>query len=320
MGRFVARRLLQAIPTVLGILALTFILTRLSPSDPIALMYANQPEVSAEQLESLRRAHGLNDPLPIQFARWTLRVVTLDFGTSFFYHRPVVDLLLERIPNSLQLSLGGLVVAVVIGLPLGVFAALNRGRFPDHVIRIVSVALNAIPDFFLGLLMVLFLAINLRWLPAGSMNVVGEQCTFCWDRAWHLVGPVLLAATAGIAALPRFMRAEMIEILGQDYIRTARGKGLREQAVMARHAFRNALIPIITIFGSVLTLLVSGSVIIEVVFNWPGVGRLLFDAANAKDYPIVQAAVLVGSLLLVLSYILRDLAYAWVDPRIKLGR
>lgn len=320
MGRFIVRRLLQAIPTVFGILVITFLLTRLSPSDPIALMYANQPEVSPEQLASIREAYGLNDPLPIQFARWVGRVLTLDFGTSFFYHRPVIELLAERVPNSLQLSLAGLLVSVVVGLPLGVIAALNRGRFPDHVIRVLSVGLNAVPDFVLGLLIILFLAINLRWLPAGSMNVVGEQCTFCWDRLWHLAGPVLLAANGGIAALPRFMRAEMLEILSQDYMRTARSKGLAEKVVIARHAFRNALIPIVTIFGGVLTVLVSGSVIIEVVFNWPGLGRLIFDAANAKDYPIVQAAVLLASLLLVISYILRDLAYAWVDPRITLGR
>ena len=320
MGRFIVRRLLQAIPTVFGILVITFLLTRLSPSDPIALMYANQPEVSPEQLASIREAYGLNDPLPVQFARWVGRVLTLDFGTSFFYHRPVIELLAERVPNSLQLSLAGLLVSIVVGLPLGVIAALNRGRFPDHAIRVLSVGLNAVPDFVLGLLIILFLAINLRWLPAGSMNVVGEQCTFCWDRLWHLAGPVLLAANGGIAALPRFMRAEMLEILSQDYMRTARSKGLAEKVVIARHAFRNALIPIVTIFGGVLTILVSGSVIIEVVFNWPGLGRLIFDAANAKDYPIVQAAVLLASLLLVISYILRDLAYAWVDPRITLGR
>lgn len=319
MGRFIARRLLQAIPTVLGIMVITFVLTRLSPADPITLMFAGQPEVTEEQRQQVREEFGLNDPAPVQFLRWSTQVLTLDFGESFYYRRPVIDLIAERIPNSLQLSLAGLIVSLLVGVPLGVVAALNRGRPPDHAIRVVSVVLNAMPDFFLGLLIIVFLAIQLRLLPAGGMNEVGERCTFCWDRAWHLIGPVLLAANAGIAALPRFIRTEMLEILGQDYIRTARSKGLREKVVIGGHAFRNALIPIVTVFGGVLTIVVSGSVIIEVVFNWPGIGRLVFDAANSKDYPIVQAAVLMSSVLLVISYILRDIAYAWVDPRIKVG-
>lgn len=319
MGRFIARRLLQAIPTIFGIMLITFLLTRLSPSDPITLMFAGVPEVTEEQRQAIRESYGLNDPLPLQFVRWSAQVLTLDFGTSFYYHRPVIELIAERIPNSLQLSLAGLLVSLLVGVPLGVIAALYRGRPADHGIRVVSVVLNAMPDFFLGLLIIVFLAIQLRILPAGGMNEVGERCTFCWDRAWHLVGPVLLAANAGIAALPRFIRTEMLEILGQDYIRTARGKGLRERIVIGGHAFRNALIPIVTVFGGVLTIVVSGSVIIEVVFNWPGIGRLVFDAANSKDYPIVQAAVLMSSVLLVISYILRDIAYAWVDPRVKVG-
>ena len=319
MGRYVLRRLLQAIPTLIGIMAITFLLTRLSPSDPITLMLAGVPEVTEAQRAVIREAYGLNDPLPLQFARWAAGVLTLDFGDSFFYRRPVMDLILERLPNTLQLSLIGLAAAVCIGLPLGMIAALYRGRAADHGVRIVTVVFNAVPDFFLGLLVILFFAVNLKLLPGGSMNVVGEQCSFCLDRLWHLIGPVFLSANAGLAALPRFMRTEMLEVLGQDYIRTARSKGLREKVVVARHALRNALIPIVSVFGGVLAILVSGNVVIEVVFNWPGIGRLTFDAAVGKDYPIVQATVLLSSLLLVLSYILRDIAYAWVDPRIKVG-
>lgn len=319
MGKFIVKRLLQAIPTVVGIMVITFLLTRLSPSDPITLMLAGVPEVTEEQRAVIRAAYGLNDPLPLQFLRWAGDVLTLDFGTSFFYRRNVMELILERVPNTLQLSLMGLSAAVIVGLPLGMIAALYRGRPADHAVRIVTVVFNAVPDFFLGLLVILFLAINLRILPGGGMNVVGEQCSFCLDRLWHLIGPVFLSANAGLAALPRFMRTEMLEVLGQDYIRTARSKGLREKVVVARHALRNALIPIVSVFGGVLATLLSGSVVIEVVFNWPGIGRLAFDAAVGKDYPIVQATVLLSSVLLVLSYILRDIAYALVDPRIKVG-
>lgn len=319
MGTFVVRRLLQAIPTLFGIMLLSFLLMRLSPSDPITLMTGLNPDITAEDRAALRAAYGLDRPLPVQFAEFMWDAVRFDFGASLQYRRPVMDMLLERIPNSLQLAVAGTVVALGIGIPLGIFAALYRGRLPDHGVRVLSVLGSAIPDFFLGLLIVLFLGVQLRILPIGSMNVIGESCGLCWDRAWHMIGPVLLYANGGIAVYPRFLRTEMLEILAQDYVRTARAKGLRERLVIGIHAFRNALIPIVTLFGGILTILLSGSVIIEQIFTWPGLGRLVFEAANAKDYPVVQATVVIGGELLLLSYILRDLAYAWVDPRIRVG-
>lgn len=319
MGRFVVRRLLQAIPTVFGIMLLTFLLTRLSPSDPVTLMVGNNPNITAEDRERLRQDLGLNEPLPVQFVTWAGSVARLDFGTSFYYRRPVLEMIGERIPNSLQLSLTGLLLALLVGVPLGILAALTRGSPVDHGIRVLSVTLNSTPAFFLGLLFVLVLGIQLKLFPVGSMNTVGETCGLCWDRVWHMAGPVLLYASAGIAVFPRFVRTEMLEILSQDYVRTARGKGLDEVVVLGLHAFRNALIPIVSLLGGVLAIVISGSVVIEQVFNWPGLGRLIFEAANAKDYPLLQASVLIGSLLLVASFILRDLAYAWVDPRIKVG-
>ena len=320
MGRFILRRLVQAIPTVIGIMVITFALTRLSPSDPVRLMIGQAPDVTTEDYAQLREALGLNAPLPLQFIDWTRKALVGDFGRSFYYHRPAIELIAERIPNSLQLSLLGLFVALLIGVPLGVIAALMRGRAVDHGIRISSVVLNAVPDFFLGLVVVLVFAVQLRWLPVGSMNVVGESCVLCWDRAWHLIGPVLVVATGGIAIYPRYLRTEMLEMLSQDFVRTARSKGLRERSVIIRHVLRNALIPVVTLFGGILTIVLGGSVVIEQVFNWPGLGRLLFEAANAKDYPVVQASVVIGSMLLVVSYILRDITYAFVDPRIKVGK
>lgn len=319
MGKFIVRRLVQAIPTIFGIMLITFLLTRLSPSDPVTLMVGPSPDITAADREALRESLGLNDPLPVQFVRWSIDVVQLDFGDSFYYHRPVLRLIGERIPNSLQLSLAGLSVSLLIGVPLGVIAALRRGRPEDHVIRVLTVLLNSIPSFFLGLLFILFLSVRLRLFPVGSMNTVGEDCTLCWDRLRHMVGPVLLIAAGGIAIFPRFLRTEMLEILSQDYIRTARAKGLRERVVIVRHALRNVLVLVVSLFGGILTIVVGGSVVVEQVFNWPGLGRLIFEAANAKDYPLLQASVLIGSFLLVLSYILRDIAYAWVDPRIKVG-
>ena len=320
MGRFIARRLVQAIPTLFGIMLLTFLLTRLSPTDPVQLMLAGQTDLTAEDRQELLHELGLDKPLPLQFVDFAWDVVRLDFGNSFYYHRPAIQLIAERIPNTAQLAIAGFLVAALLGIPLGIVAALFRGRALDHGIRVASVAASAVPDFFLGLLFVLFLGVQLRWFPIGSMNVIGESCGLCWDRAWHMVGPVLLYANGGLAVYPRYLRTEMLEILAQDYIRTARSKGLREKVVVGSHALRNALIPVVTLFGGILTIVIGGSVIIEQIFSWPGLGRLLFEAAQAKDYPVVTASVLVGGFLLVASYILRDIAYAWVDPRIKVGK
>lgn len=316
MGRFVLRRLIQAVPTLFGILLLTFLLTRLSPSDPVTLIFGDQFNVTQEQRAELRRNLGLDDPLPVQFARYLGRVVVLDFGNSYYYHRPVLSVIAERLPNSLQLSVAALVVGLAIGVPLGVLAALTRGRLPDHVIRLVSVGGHAVPTFWFGLLFVLVLGVQLRWFPIGSMNAIGKESDLA-DRLWHMVGPVLTLALTGISNYPRFVRTELLEVLSQDYVRTAHSKGLRARIVVTRHALRNALIPLVTSLGGILTILIGGAVIVEQIFNWPGLGRLFFEALVNKDFPIVQANVVVGSALLLLSYILRDVVYVIVDPRIK---
>lgn len=317
MGRFILRRLVQAIPTLFGVLLITFLLSRLSPSDPVQLMLAGNSEVTSEDRAALHKALGLDDPLPLQFLNWLWQLAHLDFGKSIYYHRPAIDLILERLPNSLQLSVLTLLVTLIIGVPLGLLAALRRGRAEDHVIRVVSVIGHAIPQFWLGLIFVLTFAVQNRWFPIGSMNVVGTDCTLCWDRGWHLIGPVVVLSIAGIANLPRILRTEVLEVISQDYVRTARSKGLKERAVVAVHVLRNALIPVVTSFGAILTVLIGGSLIIERVFNWPGLGRLTFEAAVSKDYPVVQAGVVISSVLLIFSYLLRDITYALVDPRIK---
>jgi peptide/nickel transport system permease protein len=320
MSRFILRRLIQAIPTMFGIMLISFLLLRLSPSDPVALMVPHSADLEESDRQALREGLGLNKPLPLQFIDFTRQALTLDFGNSFYYHRPARDLIFERIPNSIQPVFIGLIIAVTVGMPLGFVAALNRGRRPDHGIRISSVALQSTPDFFLGLLIVLILGVQLRWLPVGSMNVVGDSCVVCWDRAWHLIGPSILYANGGLAFWPRLLRTEVLELLSQDFVRTARAKGIREKVVMSRHVFRNAMIPVVTSFGGILTIIFAGSVIVERIFNWPGLGRLLFDSAVSKDYPVVQASLVMGAALLLLSFILRDITYAVVDPRIKVGR
>lgn len=318
MARFIARRLLQAIPTLFGIILLTFLVTRLSPADPVKLMLAGNFDITPEDRALLYHSLGLDDPLPVQFARYAWNVLRLDFGNSFYYHRPVIGLIFERIPNSLQLSVLSLIFALLIGVPLGVIAAYRRGRPADHAIRVFSVAGHAIPEFWFGLLFVTILGVQLRWFPIGSMNAIGKEGDVL-DSVWHLFGPVLALSIGLIATYPRYLRTQVLEIVNQDYVRTAHAKGLHENAVRYRHVVRNTLIPIVTLFGGLLAIVLSGSVVIERVFNWPGLGRLLFEAVVNKDYPMVEAAVVVGSILLLASYILRDIAYAFVDPRIKVG-
>ena len=280
-------------------------------------MLAGQYDVTPEDREGLRHSLGLDQPLPLQFVAWLWQIAHLDFGKSFYFNRPVLDLITERIPNSLQISMLALLITVLVGVPLGVVAALRRGRIEDHAIRVLSVVGHAITQFWLGLIFVLTLGVQARFFPIGSMNAVGVDCGLCWDRFWHLVGPVTVISIAGIANLPRILRTEVLEVISQDYVRTARSKGLRERSVIAAHILRNALIPVVTLFGAILLVFFNGSLIIERVFNWPGLGRLTFDAAVTKDYPVVQASFLISSVLLILSYLLRDIAYAWVDPRVK---
>ena len=315
MTRFIVRRLVQGIPTLIGILVITFALTRLSPGDPVKLMVAGSFDITPEDRAGIAESLGLNDPMPVQFARYLRDMLTLNFGDSFYYHRPASQLILERIPNSIQLQVLALVVSLLIGVPLGIVAALRRGKASDHAIRSISVIGHAVPTFWFGLLFVLVLGVQLRWFPVGSMNAIGR--TDLADRVYHLIGPVLTLALGGIALYPRYLRTEMLEVLSQDYVRTARSKGLREQVVVVRHVLRNALIPVVTILGGILTIVIGGSVIVETIFNWPGLGRLLFEGLTNKDFPLIQAAVVVGSLLLIASYILRDIVYAFVDPRIK---
>ena len=318
MSRFILRRIVQAIPTLFGILLLTFLLTRLSPADPVKLMLAGQFDITPEERAELYHNLGLDDPLPVQFVRYAGNVLRLDFGNSFYYHRPVVELIAERIPNSLQLSVLSLIFALVIGVPLGVISAYRRGKPIDHVIRIFSVAGHAIPSFWFGLLFVTILGVQLRWFPIGSMNAVGKDSDVL-DRIWHLFGPVLALSLGLIALYPRYLRTQVLEIVNQDYVRTAHAKGLKQRAVTWGHVVRNTLIPIVTLFGGLLTIVLSGSVVIERVFNWPGIGRLLFEALVSKDYPMIQASVVIGSVLLLVSFIFRDIAYAFVDPRVKVS-
>ena len=317
MSRFVLRRLIQAIPTFFGITVLSFALIRLAPGDPVSLLTFGAQDLTAEDLATLRHSYGLDQPVPIQYLSWLGHVLTGDLGQSFLYKRPVLEMITLTLPNTLLLAGLSVVTAVVLGVPLGLLAARFRGSALDQVIRVFGVAGHAIPGFWFGLLFILVLSVQFRLFPVGGMLTVGKDPMDLPDRAWHLVGPILGLSLAGIANYSRYMRTETLEVLSQDFIRTASAKGLSGTTVLTRHALRNALLPLITALGGLLATLVSGAVVIEQVFAWPGMGRMTFEAARSKDYPIVMAVVVFSSILLLVSYILRDVAYGLADPRIR---
>ncbi len=317
MTRYIARRLLQAIPTFLGITIIAYAIIRLAPGDPLAI-FEDARGTTAEQMAELRKAYGFDRPLPIQYVEWLGRAVRLDFGRSFQTHLPAKDVIMERMPATLQLTVTAILIGLALGIPAGLWAAVHRSKWPDQLVRIFAVTGDSVPHFYLGLLAILFFAVQLRWLPAGGILTLGADQLDIGDRARHLVLPALVLATGFLAIFARFMRTEVLEILGQDYIRTARAKGLREMTVLYGHALRNALIPVITVLGGSLPGLLAGAATTEFVFSWPGMGRLAIDAAFARDYPVVMGLVLVASVLIILGNIISDVLYGVADPRIRL--
>ena len=319
MRNFLIRRALYAIPTLIGISIITFAIARLSPGDPIRLFTFGIKDFTQEDYLRLLHAYGLDKPIPLQYVDWVTNAVRLNFGESLIYHREAASMILERLPNTLQLAVTALLLQLVIGVPLGVLAALRRGSWVDGAIRVFGVAGHAVPAFWLGQVLIILFAISLRWLPSQGMLTVGKDQLDLLDRLKHILLPAFVLALVGIANYSRILRTETLDVLGQDYIRTAHAKGLKDRVVVYVHALRNSLIPVVTALGGILATLVGGALVIEQVFSWPGIGQFTFQAAIAKDYPIVQAGVMIASTLLVVSYILRDITYAIVDPRIKVA-
>jgi peptide/nickel transport system permease protein len=316
---FIIRRVLYAIPTLIGISIITFLIARLSPGDPIRLFTFGIRDFTQEDYLRLLHAYGLDKPIPLQYVDWITKAIQGNFGESLIYHRESFAMLMERVPNTLMLAATALLLQLVIGVPLGVLAAFKRGKWVDGAIRIFGVVGHAVPPFWLGLILILLFAVQLRWLPSIGVLTVGHDQLDILDRLKHLILPSFVLALTGIANYSRILRTETLDVLAQDFVRTAHAKGLRERTVVFTHALRNALIPVVTALGGILAALVGGALVIEQVFSWPGVGQFTFQAAIAKDYPIVQAGVMFTSTILVISYLLRDLTYAIVDPRIKVS-
>ena len=305
---------MQSVFVVFLVTLVTFALVRLAPGGPAILM---SPDLSVAQREQMKRNLGLDQPLPVQYARWLASLARGDLGVSYSYGTSVTGVVLERLPATLLLTGAAFLVGVAIALPLGIVAALRRNSAVDYGATVLTLAGVSTPIFWLGILAIIVFAVQLRWFPSGGMYTAGGAATVA-DVARHLVLPAVVLSTYYVAQLARYVRASMIEAIRADYVRTARAKGLREAAVIGRHALKNALIPVITMAGLLLPRMVGGAALTESVFAWPGIGRLGVDAAHQSDYPLVLGVTLLISVVVVIGNTVTDLLYSAVDPRITL--
>lgn len=354
MVRYVFRRLMQAIPTLIGVSVIAFFLISQTPGDPIT-MRTFAPNVTEEDREILRRQLGLDQPVPIQYVRWfsgiSMRtgdvaaelsanntecnyvsvinltlcdsgggVIRGNLGTSIETKQPVWDRIVERMPATLELGIAALFLAMVLGVPLGVLSAVYQGSAFDNIVRFLAVIGNALPAFWFGLMLIFLFGVILGWLPTGGRQTTSLFSEFDpIDRLRHLILPTLILAFGGIAGISRFMRTETLEVIRTDYIRTAKAKGLAARSVWFIHALRNALIPLMTILGPSITGVLTGAVITETIFSWPGMGRLAFSAAVQRDFPTVLGTVMFFAVLTIVGNLLSDILYGVVDPRVRLA-
>jgi len=305
MTTYILKRLVQVIPVLIGITVVAFVLVRLT-GDPATIMLP--PEAPAATVAAFRAEFGLDQPIHIQYLRFVGDALRGDFGKSLRYREPVGDLVLERLPATLELAIGAMAIAVFIGIPVGVLSAVKRNSWIDTVTRFFALFGQAVPSFYLGLMLIMIIAVQFRWLPTGGRGSL-EQ----------LILPAVTLGVHLMALTARFSRGAVLDVLRQDYIRTGRAKGLGETILLSRHVMKNAMIPIVTVIGLQVGAMFSGAVVTETVFSWPGIGRLMVQAISTRDFPIVQATVMIVAVIFVVVNLLVDLTYAWLDPRIKYG-
>lgn len=354
MGRYILRRLLQAIPTLLGVSVISFILVNSAPGDPL-LIRNFDPNITEEDREILRRQLGMDQPLPLQYLSWlagiSLRggdvteefarlgtecsyvasvnvsicssgggVIRGDLGTSLQTNQPVWERLVERMPATLELGLSALFLSLFVGVPLGVLSAVYRGSMFDNVVRVIAVFGQAIPSFWMALMMIFLFGVVWNLFPTGgrqTVSLTGE--VNIWDKIHHLILPAFVLSFGGLALFSRIMRTETLEVIHTDYIRSARARGVSSTRLWFVHAFRNSLIPLMTVLGPAMLGVLTGAVVIEKVFSWPGMGRLALDAAIQRDYPMVLGAGMFFAVLVILGNLLSDILYGIVDPRVRLS-
>jgi len=308
------RRLLSAIPVMFIITFATFVLMQMLPGGPLAA-YENNPEISQEDIQRLRHEMGLDRPIPVQYWAWLKNFVRGDWGYSFATKRPVLHEIWDRLPNTLYLTGFSLILALIIAIPVGIISATRQYSVFDHITTTLTYVGRSMPVYYSGLLLIIIFSIWLRWFPSGGMYTLGKEFSI-FDSLHHLFLPMLSLSTLIAAKYVRFLRTSMLEVIHQDYIRTAAAKGLHERIIVYKHAFRNAAIPLVTVVAIDLPVLFAGALFTETVYSWPGMGRLFVDSATRFDYSIVMGIVAAIAFLVVVSNLIADVIYGILDPRI----
>ena len=323
MVRFIIKRILLAIPLLFGIVTLIFIVIHIAPGDPMEML-TNQMQrhvPDPQIIEAFRIKYGLDQPIHIQYIKWLQNCLAGDLGESFRYHRPVTTLIAERIPFTLQLTLLALFFDAFFGILLGIVSAIKQYTLTDKILSVGSLVIYSIPGFWLALMLVLIFSVNLGWLPTSQTRSLDydllSEFDQIKDKLTHLILPVFVLGIASAASTARFLRSRLLEVLSEEFILAARARGLKERTVIFGHALKNALIPIITIYGMSLPFLLGGSVLIENIFSWPGMGSLAIEAIGNRDYPLILATTMMGAVLVILGNLLADITYAIVDPRVS---
>ena len=311
---FFLRRLLSAIPVMFIITFATFVLMQMLPGGPLAA-YENNPEISQEDIQRLRHEMGLDRPIPVQYWAWLKNFVRGDWGYSFATKRPVLQEIWDRLPNTIYLTGFSLIVALMIAIPVGIISATRQYSIFDHITTTLTYVGRSMPVYYSGLLLIIIFSIWLRWFPSGGMHTLGKEFSIV-DSLHHLFLPMVSLSTLIAAKYVRFLRTSMLEVIHQDYIRTAAAKGLHNRVIIYKHAFRNAAIPLVTVVAIDLPVLFAGALFTETVYSWPGMGRLFVDSATRFDYSIVMGIVAAIAFLVVVSNLIADVIYGILDPRI----
>ncbi|MDP2696800.1 ABC transporter permease [Thalassospira sp.] len=317
MRRFIVTRLIQTLVVMLAVSFGAYVLIGLMPGDPIDLMITANPAISSADVARLKALYGLDQPLVVRWFYWLMMALQGDFGYSRLFTQPVTDLIAPALGNSLKLMLASWALSLVIAIPAGIYAALKPRSFRDYAVNLSAFAGVSIPPFWLGLLAILLFAVTLRWLPAGGTGQLDNAQG--WDALRYLILPVATLTIASVGSHIRFVRGSMIEVMRQDFIRTARAKGLSERAVITNHALRNGMMPVVTLLGLEFGTLFSGALITETLFSWPGMGRLIYNAVIGSDYNLAMAGLMLATLVTLIGNLLADLGYKWLDPRVRLS-
>ncbi len=311
MLKMIVKRIIQLIPVLLITMSITFVITRVLPGNPAVSILG--PQASAEDIAKMEEEMGLNDPLPVQYVHYITKVLQGDLGTSYRYNRPVAGLIIEKLPNTLQLALTSLIIALLIGVPIGIVSAVKQYSVFDYVSMIAALIGVSMPTFWLGLMLVLVFSVNLGWFPSMGM---GSLASGVGDVLIHIFLPAICLSFGSMANFARISRSSMLEVIDQDYMKAVRAKGIREWIVIMKHGLKNALPPIVTVLGMRISSLMTGAIMIETIFSWPGIGRLIVDAINNNDFELIQGSVLFMAILYVSVNLVVDIVYLYINPKV----